>query len=133
MISILGLFRSPMFRHIIAAACIIGATTFFLNKRFQKKINEGIKELKFAQQETALIQGKYEELEKSKVFIEKRIDTLQSAIIKLAQQERYQITNEISGAKLKKGGELNFSPSSTIKTDSISVKNKWWKIWKKKE
>lgn len=132
MISILGLFKLPIFRHIIAAACIVGATTFFLNKKFHKRMDEGRRELKETEQETALIQGKYEELEKSKLYTEKRIDTLQAVIIKLAQQDRYHINNEISGAKLKKGGTLNFSPSSSINLDSIATKKKWWKIWKKK-
>ncbi|MFD2591343.1 hypothetical protein ACFSTE_10950 [Aquimarina hainanensis] len=110
-----SILKIPLVRHFISSAIVL-AIGFFLGwKIFDKKLDS-------AKEESNLLKGKYEELQRSYEHQKVVLDTLQSNILRLANKESIKIDNHVD-AKLKKGGKLNFSPE-TIISDTIPKKRR---------
>ncbi|KAB8153418.1 hypothetical protein EZY14_009300 [Kordia sp. TARA_039_SRF] len=119
-------FKLPIVRHLSAGVIILAVGFFIGWKIFKKKLDN-------SRQETAQIKGQYKQLKENFDAHTARIDTLQSVVVRLAEQEKIKVENHIQDTKVKDGAALSFVPTTTasieeskkqIKTSKDSTETK---------
>ncbi len=93
---LLGVFKFPVIRHLLAGVLIVGLLYFFSIAPLQSR--------------NAKLQGYILQLAKNQ----------QKLIENIAKEPTYKVENRVN-AKIKKGGEIKLTPETEMKVSNVSV------------